>query len=181
MAHIAEEGKSPEKRPASRSVSPAAVLLVIVLAVALGAAAYWYEDLRGWLSLQAWDTGAPKQAVSSLIRDSHAQNNAGIAQVLAPNVFTLEKGDDGQIKSVTWVPYAGRTTKPPKELVPEGDPKMMEVLLNKRGEVNYFSVITQFANGKWGVFRVERVKGRPMITELPPVLVAKRPENLTFY
>jgi hypothetical protein len=181
MEQTAEERKSPEKRPASRSVSPGTLVLVMVLAVAMGAVAYWFEDLKGWFSIQAWDTGAPRQTVASLIQVAHAKENARLADLLAPNVFTLKKNERGQVTSVDFVKYNGRTSQAPKDLVPPGAPKVMDVLLNKSGERNYFSVITQFANGKWGVFRVDRVKGKPMISELPPVLVDKRPENLKFY
>ncbi len=66
-------------------------------------------------------------------------------------------------------------------LVPGGEPKALDAVIRRRADVFFYSVVVQFANGKWGVFRVDRRDGKLVIVELPPVLDNERPRDLSLY
>jgi hypothetical protein len=180
MAHTTENQTPPKLSAASKPVHPATLIFVLIAVVAIAAGAYWQEDLKGYFQLQAWDMEAPKNVVADFVRDAHASDNSNVANLLAPQI-TVEKDPSGQVKTVKWVGVTGTITKAPKDIVPPGKPKSLEAFLNQSGELRYFSVITQFANNKWGVFRVQRADGKLVIGEIPPVLGDKRPTSLKFY
>ncbi|HTE20812.1 MAG TPA: hypothetical protein VK689_20800 [Armatimonadota bacterium] len=171
----------PAKGAGSRPVSPRVLVLVLVLFGAIAAGAYWQEEIRNMIAIQAWDTASPKRVVTEYIQHAHAPDNSRLASILSSRIFTLDKAPQGQIKTVKWASPMGVTTITPEQSVPKGEPKVLDAVINKSGEKSYFNVVTQFANGKWGVFRVERLNGKPVITEVPVLLVAERPKDLSFY
>lgn len=168
------------KGAGSRSVSPAAVVVAVVALAGMIAGAVYLEEIRGYVALQAWDQNAPKKLVTDFIRDSDAPDNAAVAEQLGEG-FVIERDDSGRISVVKYPHMNGQRSDPPKNLVPAGPPKDMDVVMRKRAESVFFNVRAQFANGKWGVFRVERPKGKLRIIELPQIYDDTKPMDLTHY
>ncbi|MFN3648488.1 MAG: hypothetical protein ACK47B_02815 [Armatimonadota bacterium] len=165
----------------ARGVSPAAVLLAVVLAVGVGAFAYWNEEITGYVALHGWDQESPKQVVREFIRSAHAKENASLETTLARNQFTLEKTSNGHVETIRYQTLNGQRSAAPEDLVPPGDPKQIDLEMRRRGDQVFYSAVVQFANDKWGVFRVERRDGGPRITALPEVLDDERPQDLSLY
>lgn len=167
--------------PRRKVVSGKAILAVVVLAAGAGAAAYWQEELSGFIALQGWDRESPKRVVRDFIRTAHASDNASIENALARNQFTLERASNGQVKTIKYQSINGQRTASPKELVPAGEPKEVDLVIRRLGDRVFYSAVVQFANGKWGVLRVERLDGSFRITALPEVFDEKRPQDLSLY
>jgi hypothetical protein len=178
MAH-AVEAASPGKRSAGRMLG--LVVIAILAAGAIAAGSFYQEEIKGYMALQAWNQNAPRQAVADFVRASHSKDNAALSNLMAPGVFTLEKEPDGRVKSIKWVDHRGVVTRPPGKIVPSGEPKVVDPVMRKRGDAHFYSVVTQFANGEWGVFRVEPRDGKFVISELPAVMDKERPKDLTMY
>jgi len=156
-------------------------VVILVAAALLVAGAMWQEEVMGLITLQAWDRETPKRTVADFIRLAHSEANASLAPLLSETQFDVEKEKDGRVKAIKWISQDGLQSKAPRDTVPGGEPKEFHVVMRKRGDQHFYSVVVQFGNGKWGVFRVDRAKGKAQIGGLPPVLDDSRPQDLTHY
>ena len=183
-----ESGSTPVSPPPASSKASkgggvstpvAVILLVVVVAVVVGA--FFMEEIKGYFLIQGWDREKPQRIVREFVLASHSDDNSSIAKLVAPDKIEVQKDPKGQVTGLKWVAVNGLTTKKPKDIAPKGEPKTLDSTLKKRGEQTYFLVITEFANGKWGVFRVGPSKIGLAIQAFPEVLDKSRPTNLTFY
>ena len=139
------------------------------------------EEIRGYFLIQGWDPKKPQRIVRDFIRAAYSEDNSQIASLVAPEKIEVVKDSKGQVTGLKWVAVNGLTTKKPRDIAPKGDPKTLDSTLKKRGDQTYFLVITEFTDGKWGVFRVGPSKKGLAIQAFPEVLDRSRPTNLTFY
>lgn len=169
--------------PRKRSLIKAAGTTILVLALtgSLGAAAYWQEELRGMVELQAWNRGAPTHLVGRLIDVCHSGSPEDLEELLAPEHFGIEKDDAGRVEKVLWRDHGGQRSVDPGSLVPAGTPQQMSPVIRNRGGTPFYSVVVQFEDGKWGVFGVKRANSKLVVFQVPTVFDDQRPTDLTMY
>jgi hypothetical protein len=171
------QGPAPVTKVAAqkKNVSPITIVIAIILTAGIVAAAYWQEDLQGWVTLQAWDQQTPKALVRKYVREVNQPDNSGILSVIDPVIFAPKKDAKGKVTTV-FVSQLRRDIKP-NLAVPAGELKSIDAVIKKEGGDSSWRVVTQFSNGKWGVFRVGKVKGALKITEIPLAEQETRPSN----
>jgi hypothetical protein len=156
------------------------ILVALVLTAVVIGGALFFEEIRGWFILEGWNPNAPRQLVRDFVRESHAENPEGIVRTLDAN-FTMDRDANGKITRVRWTNQEGQQSAPPDEMVPGGELKEVDAVVRKRGDQLFYSVVAQFADGKWGVFRVDKGKEGLRITAIPPVYDNQRPQDLEMY
>jgi hypothetical protein len=170
-----DRGSAPPTSAKSKNVSPVAVVFVLLVAGGVVAAAYFQEDLQGIITLHGWDSNAPKALVRKYVSAANEPDNRGILEVIDTTVFAPKKDAKGKVNTV-FVSQLRRDIKP-NMAVPAGELKSIDAVIKKEGGVSAWAVVTQFANGKWGVFRVDRIKGDLKITQIPLAEQPSRPSN----
>jgi hypothetical protein len=175
------EAATPGKPVGSKDLSPktVAVVLGLVLAVVAGVAAFAMRgaEITGWFQVRGWDKVAPSRLVTDWVRNAHNGNGRAAAAAMRPDFYTpVYEGD--RLTAVRWMASGGPTTTPITQWAPVGEVKSTEAELRHRADVSYFLVSVEFGNGKWGVFRVQPVKGKLYIHRFPEYLGNERPKHL---
>jgi hypothetical protein len=176
-----EQGeRAPKQKKGFGGVLVKAAIIVVAVA-GIASAGYFQDNLKGIFALQAWDRNAPKKVVADFIAAARSENPDPVGEMLLPAAFEVERDDEGKVSVVKYVDFNGLRTVPPKDLVPESAPTQMEAVIRSFGDTYYYSVVVGFEDGKWGVFRVDRVDGKLQIAAVPAVYDDTRPADLTVY
>jgi hypothetical protein len=157
-----------------KSVSPGVVIVALVLVVAIAAAAWFQEELKGYWQLRAWEGGAARSLVTRFMEDLHGTNGKGAYEALDPTFYKPQYGADGSLHKLEWKEPLRPGVHDPRSSIPAGALKKVEVQPRVASGKGYFRVVVQFANDKWGEFRVERTD-RLRITGYPDIFSDQPP------
>ncbi len=161
-----------------KDLSPKSVVLVLLLAVVVigGAAAiaFYGEEIATYTSLRGWDRGTPARLVAEFVRNAHSERGRDAAAAMEPNLYEPVYNGN-RLTHVKWAAPSGPATTPVTQWAPVGETKSVDAELRHRAGSGYFRVVVEFANGKWGVFRVVRAGDGLRIVEFPQYLGNERP------
>lgn len=146
-----------------RRVSPAAIVLAVVLVLAVVAGGFYQEEIRYYFELKGWDKNAPARTVKHFLTAGKQGDQAAADRLLSGGFQPLAEGGK-------WVGYsltsnAGTMAFRFSELTPSGGPAEGETEFVYRGN-GAANVTVPDAKGTKVRYRLEMREGAWKITEI---------------
>ncbi|MGV3725044.1 MAG: hypothetical protein ACO1SX_29440 [Actinomycetota bacterium] len=101
------------------------VVAVVVLLAGMGAAAFYQEEVAGFIRLQGWNTGPVTEASQQFIKAAASKDGKKVATFLAQGAPLLEPvSGPGGITAFKIGDYGGPKRRALKEMCPSDSPKL---------------------------------------------------------
>jgi len=156
------------------------VLRIVVLVVVAGTAtvllAMNQELLASFFAQEGWNRTAPEETVRSFVRYAWERGEGKkAAALLDPQSFEPVIKDNRLVAVLQGASMGRFSTSIPK-LAPTAQVKTIrsELLARDGGS---FRVLAQYADGRWGEYRVKKVNGTRLIVKIPDALYTNAPER----
>jgi hypothetical protein len=161
-----------EKKTGSRVLG--LVLLVVVASGLVLGGAFYQEQIVSFFTQEAWNSQAPKDLVAQFIKLARQPTGGAGATALLDSAEydTTLKGE--ALATINQGKGMARLQTPVASVIPSPDLKQASTdFLAKDG--GSFRVIVQYANGKWGEYRVRKLQSGRKITGVPGILFTSAP------
>src|SRR5687768_15791445 len=145
-----------------------AILIVVGVGLAVGIA-FFQERITSFIAQEGWNPGAASGTVTRFIKQANAPDGGAAATALLnPDDYKTEVRD-GRLVSITRGEGMARQQYALKAIAPTAEVKQAkaELLAIDGGS---HRVVVQYANGKWGEFRVRKMNGARRIVGTPILL-----------
>ena len=145
-----------------------AILIAVGVALAVGVA-FFQERITSFFAQEGWNPGAASSTVTRFIGQAHAPNGGDSATALLNSEDYKTEVRDGRLVSITRGEGMARQQYALKAIAPTAEVKQAKAELLAMDGGSY-RVVVQYANGKWGEFRVRKKDGARRIVGTPILL-----------
>lgn len=137
-------------------------------AIAVGIA-FYQERIFSFLSQEGWNPNAATGIITRFVKEAHEPTGGAAATALLDPVEYGTTVKDGRLVTVNRGKGMARASAPVKDVAPTPTLKQAKAELLAMDGGSY-RVVVQYANGKWGEYRVRRRNGARKIAVTPTLL-----------
>jgi hypothetical protein len=152
----------------------ALIILVLLLGGAVFGGAMYQEQITSFVTQQGWNPNAASDTVRHFIAYAHEEGKAESAAALLDEKTYKPVIKNKRLVALEHGLAMAHIVDPVKRFAPKGDLKNVKTELLAR-DGGSFRVLAQFANSRWGEFRVRRMGGELKITQIPTTLLKEAP------